>query len=504
MPTVHSPKPALSPAWKCALSVALAAAQPLSLASLAASCSKGDTHTRGCDQRAQSVCQCADGRTGLQACVDGRGGDCICSDAPAAMMDAMMPDDFGNSEAGMPKPLRDASALGDPDAREIEVDTTCGEQESQAVIGDERPVDVIFIIDNSGSMSDEITAVERNINQNFAQIIAASGADYRVVMITDHGAESLDVCVDVPLASAPCTDSTNPTGTTMGAPANGDRFFHYDINVQSWDSVCLMLSHYLVDPMVGPSPESGAMAAPTGWNEFLRPSSLKVFVEITDDQLSCTATGNSAWSFTPMDNTAADATRVAREVYRAILGLSADQFGTEREPKVIWHSIVGIAENDPVELPYTHFDPPELTSHCSSAGNPGNAYQMLSISTAGLRYPVCAADAGHGYDSVFRAIAHEVVRGSRVECSFNIPTPPPGKFVDYGSVVVAYRPGSGGPDETFGRVKEDACTDRSFYFADGEIKLCNAACDRVRADALANISVVFGCGPEVVLDPDVL
>src|SRR5262245_1645323 len=34
-----------------------------------------------------------------------------------------------------------------------------------------KPADIIFIIDNSGSMSDEINQVEQNINVNFAGII---------------------------------------------------------------------------------------------------------------------------------------------------------------------------------------------------------------------------------------------------------------------------------------------------------------------------------------------
>jgi hypothetical protein len=239
-----------------------------------------------------------------------------------------------------------------------------------------------------------------------------------------------------------------------------------------------------------------------------------VFVEITDDRLSCSATaGSSSWTFNNAGDTLVDATRLARAAYAAIQGLSAAQFGTPEEPKFIWHSIVGIVDNDPIELPYTHFDPPRLDAvgRCASAVNSGSAYQMLSISTAGLRYPVCAADTGHGYDSVFRAIAHEVVRGSRVECSFNVPSPPPGKFVDYGSVVVQYTPGdetsedggvesSGGPVEIFKRVDVADCDSSSFYFDDREIKLCNQACERVRADEAANVSVVFGCGPE--LDPD--
>lgn len=468
-------------------------------------CKGGDTHHSGCEERGSSmICQCPDGRPGRIECVGGQRGDCLC-DAPAPVPDSGTHASFGNSDGGPPRTLPDAMIVDHPDAHDIAVDTTCGEQESQAVIGDERPVDVIFIIDNSGSMSDEIAAVERNINQNFAQIIAESGADYRVIMLSNHGAGSLEVCVEPPLASAPCTESTSPSGSTMGAPANGERFFQYDIDVQSSDSLCLMLQHYKTDPMLGPLPQSGAAASPTGWNEWLRPDALKEFVEITDDEANCSASsGTGSWSFTSPGNTVADATRTARTAYQAILDLSSEQFGTAKDPKFIWHSIVGIGDNDPIDLPYTHFDPPLLDRQCSTAVNTGAVYQMLSISTAGLRYPVCAADSGHGYDSVFRAIAHEVIRGAQVECAFNIPTPPAGKFVDYASVEVKYTPGVGGTPETFGRVKQDACNDSSFYFDDRQIKLCPSACERVRADKLANVSVVFGCGPEVELDPEVL
>ncbi|MGQ0505643.1 MAG: hypothetical protein ACT4TC_10010, partial [Myxococcaceae bacterium] len=55
-----------------------------------------------------------------------------------------------------------------------------------------RPVDIIFVIDNSGSMTSEIQEVERNINVNFAQIIQASGVDYRVILIAKHGSATVD------------------------------------------------------------------------------------------------------------------------------------------------------------------------------------------------------------------------------------------------------------------------------------------------------------------------
>ena len=153
------------------------------------------------------------------------------------------------------------------------------------MLEEERPVDVIFIIDNSGSMGDEINAVERNINENFARIIGQSGADYRLIMLTNHGSSYLEICVEPPLAGKPCADTTDPNGTTLGAPANTNRFFHYDLDVQSTDSVCLLLEHYQY--VNNPRPGEGSAAAPTGWHAWLRPNALKVFVEITDDGLGC-------------------------------------------------------------------------------------------------------------------------------------------------------------------------------------------------------------------------
>ena len=62
-----------------------------------------------------------------------------------------------------------------------------------------KPADIIFVIDNSGSMGEEIAGVESNINTNFAQQMAASGIDYRIIMVTEHdgpvGFASQPVCI---------------------------------------------------------------------------------------------------------------------------------------------------------------------------------------------------------------------------------------------------------------------------------------------------------------------
>src|SRR5262245_27178640 len=48
------------------------------------------------------------------------------------------------------------------------------------------PVDILWVIDNSGSMGEEEDRVQDNMN-NFAMSIAASGVDYHVIVITDTG-----------------------------------------------------------------------------------------------------------------------------------------------------------------------------------------------------------------------------------------------------------------------------------------------------------------------------
>ena len=48
------------------------------------------------------------------------------------------------------------------------------------------PVDIIFVVDSSGSMSEEADLVQNNIN-SFAASISSSGIDYHVIMMTDPG-----------------------------------------------------------------------------------------------------------------------------------------------------------------------------------------------------------------------------------------------------------------------------------------------------------------------------
>jgi len=81
----------------------------------------------------------------------------------------------------------------------------CARAEAMAELVTE-PVDIILLLDNSGSMDDELDAVERNINVNFAQILTDSMVDYRVILISRHRKAARDanaeastsICVEAP------------------------------------------------------------------------------------------------------------------------------------------------------------------------------------------------------------------------------------------------------------------------------------------------------------------
>src|SRR5205809_1095005 len=90
-------------------------------------------------------------------------------------MTFLFSDDIGSIDPGVVEDLRKERS-----------DAACAMASAHATLV-RMPVDLIFIIDNSGSMSDEIHGVETNINTNFVDIIKKSGLDYRVIMLTHYG-----------------------------------------------------------------------------------------------------------------------------------------------------------------------------------------------------------------------------------------------------------------------------------------------------------------------------
>lgn len=357
--------------------------------------------------------------------------------------------------------------------------SACGNQTAMAEIVP-LPVDIIFFIDNSGSMSNEIQGVQSNINNNFAQIIDMSGIDYRVIMVSAFGAyTSQKICVEAPLGGIP----VNGCKTPPAKPVNTAKFFHYSYSIASTDTWCKLHGSFkgtLKDQF---------NLAPMGWQTWLRPDSFKIFVEITDDRVNCNANG---YSYADL-NTVQGGVTAATKFDNDIRATSPMHFGTAPDKRNYnWYSLVGLAANVPPETPYTAKDP-IITGKCPTAVNGGIGYQTLSNMTDALRFPLCDTTK---YDAVFQAIAQGVVSNTKISCEFTIPPAPMGKTLDPDSIVVNFTPtGQMNPVE-FKQVPDaNMCTPMSFYVQNGKVILCPEACAAVQGDKTGKVEVKFSCEP---------
>jgi hypothetical protein len=333
------------------------------------------------------------------------------------------------------------------------------EEACQSVVPDPslpaRLVDIIMVVDNAGSMVEELAAVQSNINVNFAQRLDASMVDYRVILLSDYGEPSTKgLCFPAPLGGLPCSPLPSQ-------PANGPQFFHYDVKVDGLNSLSLLLSTY--------GSTDGNSYALGGWKTLLRQDSLKAFIEITSG----------------------DPSMVAAEFEAALLATTpTGTFGDATHPNHIFHSIVGVAPNDPPTEPWLSTDP--VTSvKCASAIGAGLEYQHLSIRTGGLRFPVCELSS---YGAAFQALAHDIGQATTVQCDFTAP-PPPSTGQRYGRAYVEYTP-TVGPVEYFLPAADPSACSASGFLRDATsdgISLCPQACARLRADATAQISVLYAC-----------
>lgn len=317
----------------------------------------------------------------------------------------------------------------------LDPDAACGATVQTANKGQ---VDIIFVIDTSGSMTEEVVQTKTNIN-GFATTIGQSGLDYQVIMIAARGTGGLQICVPPPLGGANCAD-------------NPPLFHHINQSVASTNSLSLALSTY-----------DSANAA-LNWSKYLRPTATKVFIEITDD--------NSSLAYTSFDT-------------QLLAKAPAGMFGTTQDRKYIFDSICG------------WLDPSAILSNtkCPSAVNIGSAYQNLSVLTKGIVDSVCKTS----YQGVFQNIAKGVA--GKLGCQFDMPKSN-GNPIDPNKVVVRYTPGSGPAKNLTQVTDASKCAQfpDAWYYDNNttptKILLCSGACATVGADTAGKIEIVAGCATD--------
>lgn len=344
------------------------------------------------------------------------------------------------------------------------------------------PIDILMVLDNSGSMHQEMGAVERNINQNFGSILTASGVDYRVVLLSRHRNEArttgetaanTSVCVTSPLSGlAECP---------APEPVYNERFIQYGQKIESFDALNWILDAYRIPP----KDDDIAHLIPTGYGAFLRDGAKKVILVLTDDN-----EGNVG-DLTPL---------TIPQFLQGLAGLSSAHFGTAAAPTFTFHSIIGLKEKADVTAAYLPNEPVQLAK-CAGHGavipHVGTLYQELSIQTGGLRFPICEFP---GYDAVFRRIAEDVTIKSSIRCDFSIPMPTTGTLLVRDNVAVNHVRASGAGNLKLGQVPAAAqCRPDAFYIENDRVWLCPTACDAVKADLGAEIEVLFTCESQLLV-----
>jgi len=346
-----------------------------------------------------------------------------------------------------------------------------------------KPVDIIFVIDNSGSMYEEIAGVEQSINDSFASIIEDSNLDYRVIMVAKHRPSATvngGVCVEGPLSGLPEGGCVSPPTVPVNNPP---KFYHYDSFVSSWDSWCRV--------MTGMSEPDTGGSLPNGIGEVLREDSFKTFVEFSDDRSNCSV-NEPALSFNDyLSNPEVDAPVAAAAFDAALMQLSPEHFGTEDKRNYRWHSIVSIAHREPSDpsIPYSPDDAIQ-TQTCPGASTASPGHQALSQLTGGLRFSLCAPD----YDVVFNELAAEVIDGA-LDCEFEVPEAPEGTQIDTNSASIEYSTDAGGLEQLTQVADVESCNAQSFYVdaEAGAVVLCSDTCDRVREAGAGALDIDFTC-----------
>lgn len=117
-----------------------------------------------------------------------------------------------------------------------------------------RPQDIIVVIDNSGSMSEEAAFVQAQMN-SFSIQIAAANVDSHIVLISAYPTDDAGVCIEPPLGigGCPATDSNPPD------------FVHVNSSVGSNNALSKIIEHY------------------PDYSQYLRQTAVTHVVVVTDD-----------------------------------------------------------------------------------------------------------------------------------------------------------------------------------------------------------------------------
>jgi hypothetical protein len=310
-------------------------------------------------------------------------------------------------------------------------------------------VDIIWVIDASGSMLDEQKKVGANMAQ-FAEKISKANLDVRIVMMTTSAAIPV-ICPIVP--------SDPLTGTAL---AGDPRYKFIESRVDSNNALDVATATF---PM---------------YSSFLRPDAATHFVIVTDDESRYKGL--------------ASADERANAFYADMKQLLGRDFTQHT-----------IASEGPTPCRDPMCMPDETTGICvfvmlgCGAAAPGDTYYALARNTKGLTASLCESD----FSPIFDRLSAAVIASAPLPCNYQIPPPPAGETLDPTKVNVGWKAPNANDEQLFRKAADQAaCADELGWYYDDDkqpkqVMLCPSSCKQVAGGG--TLGIAFGCETIVVL-----
>ena len=306
---------------------------------------------------------------------------------------------------------------------------------AEQAMNKKQPADILFVIDNSGSMQIEAGSVKANMNA-FSTKIINSGIDVHVVLISDIAGDT-GMCIAPPLGGGGCPAQDNNLPT----------FLHINDSVGSNNALQKLLDHH------------------ADWKDQLRPDASKHIVVVSDDNSDLGANAFDA-AFKALDPGYKD------YKFHAIVG----QKSIDSDPLWCLNSV-------------------ENGLCCGFTAAVGKVYIDLINKTGGVYGDLCKQD----FTPVFTTLSTEVIQNAGLACEWEIPKPMDEDIIDYEKVNVEFDDGKGNVLPIGKVDSPAACADVTdgWYYDDPntptKILVCPQTCAKIQIAPMASMAIKFGC-----------
>jgi hypothetical protein len=315
------------------------------------------------------------------------------------------------------------------------------------------PVDIVWAIDTSGSMTASFPAIQQALT-SFSQRVSDAGIDAHIVLLA-----GASLCVPAPVGSGMCGIGLGggpgvPGGLLEPGSAPDSKppgFLHLDVPFGYGEGMPVILDNYPY------------------YRELLR-ADARTHLVLTED-------GSPGAS--------ADA------VVERIEGRGAQAWSPGLAPDS-WNFHGVVCKNG------------VGGGACLLAVIPPTTTLQLVERSGGIAADLALAGSGMDpFTELLDELAARVIIGAELSCEYEIPAVPNGQTFDRNLVNVSVT-STQAASRTLPQAKSDACADNQAWAYDNDqdpkkIILCPAACDTLRAQADAALDVQFGCETVVLL-----